>query len=82
MDPVDRLLGSGVVVIDGGLSTALRAHGVDIPGPLWTARALQEAPDAVVAAHLDFLRAGARVLITASYQASIEGFARVGIDAA
>ena len=82
MDPVEALIGSGVVVIDGGLSTALRAHGVDISGPLWTARAVREAPDAVVAAHLDFLRAGARVLITASYQASIEGFARVGIDAA
>jgi homocysteine S-methyltransferase len=70
-----------VVVIDGGMSTALAAHGADLSGPLWTARAIVGEPEAVVAAHLDFLRAGARVLITASYQASLEGSRRAGIDA-
>jgi homocysteine S-methyltransferase len=70
-----------VVVLDGGMSTALEVHGVDLSGRLWTARAIDGDPETVVAAHLDFLRAGARVLITASYQASLEGFRRAGIDA-
>lgn len=70
------------MVIDGGLSTALAELGLDLDHPLWTARALLDpAPDAehpVTAAHLAFLRAGARVLITSSYQASRHGLRAAG----
>ncbi|MEX0754748.1 MAG: homocysteine S-methyltransferase [Actinomycetota bacterium] len=78
---IRQMIGRSTVILDGGMSTALRDHGADLSGPLWTARALTDDPDSVVAAHLDFLRAGARVVITASYQASIEGLGRAGIDA-
>ncbi len=70
-----------VTVVDGGLSTALDQLGVPVSGRLWTARAVLDRPDAVVAAHLGFLRAGARVLITASYQAWVDGFLAAGLDA-
>ena len=62
------------VIIDGGLSTALTEQGYDLTHPLWTARLLTENPDAIVAAHMAFLDAGAEVLITSSYQASVDGF--------
>ncbi|MFD8958341.1 homocysteine S-methyltransferase, partial [Streptomyces anulatus] len=39
-------------------------------------------PEQIEAAHLAYLRAGARVLITASYQATFEGFGRYGLDRA
>jgi homocysteine S-methyltransferase len=68
------------LLLDGGLSTELERRGHDISGQLWSAVLLRDAPDAVVAAHTAFLRAGAQVLTTASYQASPEGFARAGID--
>ena len=66
-------------VLDGGLSNELAAQGCDLSGDLWSARLLAEDPARIRAAHAAYLRAGARVLITASYQASFEGFARHGI---
>lgn len=65
-------------VLDGGLSTALERLGYDVGGPLWTARLVLEDPEAVIAAHAAYVEAGAEVLITASYQASVDGFGRAG----
>lgn len=63
-------------LIDGGLSTQLERMGYDISGPLWTARALLENPVAITDAHRAYVEAGADIVITASYQASSEGFGR------
>jgi homocysteine S-methyltransferase len=41
---------------------------------------LRDDPEAIVAVHRDFLAAGARVVTTASYQATFEGFARAGVN--
>ncbi|MEO5633554.1 homocysteine S-methyltransferase [Gaiella sp.] len=68
-----------VRIVDGGLSTALEEAGHRLDDPLWTARFLIDDPEAIVAAHLAFLRAGARVLITSSYQASETGFVAAGL---
>lgn len=62
-----------VLLVDGGLSTQLERMGVDISGPLWTARALVEDPSRVVAAHAAYVAAGADVITTASYQVSRHG---------
>ena len=69
-----------VVVLDGGLATELEARGCDISGSLWSARVLRSNPEAIERLHYDYYAAGARVAITASYQASYEGFAAAGID--
>jgi homocysteine S-methyltransferase len=67
-------------VIDGGLATELEARGHDLSDRLWSARLLLSEPDAIEEVHLAYFRAGARVAITASYQASVEGFAAAGLD--
>ena len=67
-------------MIDGGLATQLEAQGHDLSGELWSARLLEQAPEAITAAHRAFFEAGAQVAISASYQASFEGFQRAGID--
>ncbi|MDR7274531.1 homocysteine S-methyltransferase [Catenuloplanes atrovinosus] len=72
-------LAAGPVVLDGGLATQLEAAGADLSGGLWSARLLRDDPAAIVAAHTAYLRAGAQVLTTASYQATLPGFARAGI---
>ncbi|QEV16849.1 homocysteine S-methyltransferase [Streptomyces alboniger] len=69
------------VVLDGGLSNQLEAAGHDLGDALWSARLLADEPGAIEAAHRAYYRAGAEVAITASYQATYEGFARHGIDA-
>ncbi len=71
----------GPVILDGGLATELAARGCDISGALWSARVLRERPDAIEQLHYDYYAAGASVAITASYQASYEGFASIGIGA-
>lgn len=68
------------VVLDGGLATELEARGHDLSGELWSARLLADDPAAIVAAHRAFFRAGATVATTASYQASLGGFAELGLD--
>lgn len=69
----------GFVVLDAGLATTLEARGFDLDDPLWSARVLLEAPEAIRQAHLDFLAAGADCIATVSYQASFEGFRRRGL---
>ena len=69
-------------VLDGGLATELEARGHDLSDRLWSARLLLSEPDAIEEVHLAYFRAGARVAITASYQASVEGFAAAGLDRA
>jgi homocysteine S-methyltransferase len=80
-DPLAPLLAGGrLVVIDGGLATELEAEGHHLGDELWSARLLADEPEAIVAAHLAYFRAGARIAITASYQATFEGFAGRGFD--
>ncbi|MEU8871488.1 homocysteine S-methyltransferase [Streptomyces javensis] len=69
----------GPLVLDGGLSNQLAAQGCDLSDELWSARLLADDPGQIEAAHAAYLRAGARVLITSSYQATYEGFARRGV---
>lgn len=75
-------LATGTVVLDGGMSNQLASAGHDLSDELWSARLLAERPEAVTEAHLAYFMAGADVAITASYQATFEGFARRGIDRA
>ncbi|XP_024880790.1 uncharacterized protein LOC112460373 [Temnothorax curvispinosus] len=67
-----------VKILDGGFSGQLSRHvGAKIDGdPLWTARFLATNPTAVYATHLDFLRAGADIIETNTYQASVPGLTK------
>lgn len=67
-----------VLILDGGLSTALEESGYDVSGPMWTGELLLSNPDAITAAHRSFVEAGADILITGSYQISFEGGRSVG----
>lgn len=80
--PLATALVRGPLVLDGGLSNQLEAQGCDLADELWTARLLRDDPGQIEAAHAAYVRAGARVLSTASYQASFGGFARAGAERA
>lgn len=80
MSSFARAVTAGPVVLDGGLATHLEARGHDLSSHLWSARLLLEDPDEVVAAHRDYYAAGAQVVTSASYQASFDGLARLGLD--
>ena len=85
MKPVRSLaeaLDEGTLVLDGGLSNQLEAQGCDLSDALWSARLLADGPEQIEAAHAAYVRAGARVVTTASYQATFEGFGRRGVSRA
>ena len=73
---------SPFVVLDGALATELERRGADLSDPLWSARLLLDNPELIRQVHLDYLRAGADVVTSASYQASFAGFARLGLNQA
>ncbi|WP_172257214.1 homocysteine S-methyltransferase [Saccharibacillus deserti] len=69
-----------VLILDGAMATELERHGCNLDDPLWSARVLLEQPELIRRVHEDYFRAGADCAITASYQATVEGFAAKGID--
>ena len=80
-DPLRPFLADqGVVVLDGALATELERRGADLSDELWSARLLIEDPASIRRLHLDYYLAGADIAISASYQASFEGFARRGLS--
>jgi homocysteine S-methyltransferase len=70
------------LVLDGGLGTALETRGVDLSHELWSADLIRRDPDTLFAVHSAFAAAGARILTTASYQATPAGFDEAGIGRA
>ena len=77
-----RLAAQDVIVLDGAFATELEARGFSVNDALWSAKALFERPDLVRDVHLDYLRAGADVVTSASYQATVEGFMKRGFSEA
>ena len=72
------------VLLDGGLATELEARGWDLADPLWSAKLLLDpaGAEAIVAVHRAYLDAGADIVTTASYQATIPGLLARGYSEA
>ena len=68
------------LVIDGALATELERRGCDLKDVLWSAKILVEKPEIIRQVHLDYFTAGADCAITASYQATVEGFQKRGLN--
>jgi homocysteine S-methyltransferase len=79
-NPITSILESQkAIILDGALATELERRGCDLNDPLWSARVLLETPELIRQVHADYFAAGADCAITASYQATFEGFARRGL---
>ncbi|KAL8339493.1 hypothetical protein RB601_005869 [Gaeumannomyces tritici] len=67
-----------IKILDGGLGTSLEdKYGVkfDHSRPLWSSDLLVSDPSTLLSCQRDFATAGADVVLTATYQVSLEGFA-------
>lgn len=81
LDPIQAALRrQPVLIVDGGLASELEARGCRLDDELWSARLLVDQPELIRQVHLDYLRAGADCIISASYQATLEGFRRRGLE--
>ena len=89
MNPIASILdpspGSGrrkqpALVLDGALATELERRGYNLKDDLWSAKILLEQPEAIKQLHTDYFNAGADCATTASYQATVQGFVRRGLN--
>ncbi|KAI0123163.1 putative homocysteine S-methyltransferase, partial [Xylariales sp. AK1849] len=68
-----------IQILDGGLGTSLEdKYGVifNHSKPLWSTHFLIDDKDTLLACQRDFANAGTDILLTATYQTSVEGFSR------
>jgi homocysteine S-methyltransferase len=80
-DPLQQLLDrQSVVILDGGLATELETRGVGLDDQLWSAALLVDNPGSLAQVHRDYLEAGADCIVSASYQATLQGFKARGLD--
>lgn len=83
MNPIEKILNNfPIMILDGALATELENRGCNINDSLWSAKILAENPEIIESVHYDYFKAGADLAITASYQATIEGYMNKGFSEA
>ncbi|TYH76760.1 hypothetical protein ES332_D04G109300v1 [Gossypium tomentosum] len=70
----------GCAVMDGGFATQLESHGASVNFKVWSALCLIKDPHLIKQVHLEYSEAGADILVTSSYQATIPGFLSRGLS--
>jgi len=72
-----------IVLLDGGTGSELRARGIEVPShitSIWSAQALDAAPEAVFEIHRDYLAVGADVITANNYAVTPPLLAREGLE--
>lgn len=67
------------MITDGAMATELESYGCDLHDRLWSAKVLIENPSLIKQVHTNYFAAGADCAITASYQATVEGYIGSGL---
>jgi homocysteine S-methyltransferase len=67
------------VLLDGAMATELAERGFELRAPLFSARALDDAPELIEQIHMDYLRAGAQVLRCNSFGLHVSTLAAAGL---
>ena len=70
------------MILHGALGTELEALGYDISGKLWSAKYLLEEPSIIQDIHETYIAAGADLVTTSSYQATLPGLQEAGLSEA
>ncbi|MFC0561547.1 homocysteine S-methyltransferase [Halalkalibacter alkalisediminis] len=83
MNPIEQILTNfPIMILDGAMATELESYGCHLNDRLWSAKILLENPELIKKVHLDYFKAGADCAITASYQATVEGYMERGLTVA
>ncbi|MCC6188298.1 MAG: homocysteine S-methyltransferase family protein [Anaerolineales bacterium] len=81
MSLLKRLTGTRPILLDGATGTELNRRGVSTALPLWSARALLEAPDVLRQVHADYARAGAELITANTFRTHRRSLAQAGLGA-
>ncbi|MCH2161341.1 MAG: homocysteine S-methyltransferase family protein, partial [Phycisphaerales bacterium] len=68
-----------ILLLDGATGTELDRRGVDVRIPLWSARAMDEAPEVLEEVHRAYLLAGADAVITNTFRTHERSLAKAGL---
>jgi S-methylmethionine-dependent homocysteine/selenocysteine methylase len=71
--------GSEILLLDGATGTELDRRGVDIGLPLWSARALLDAPEVLAEIHRAYLEAGAGAITANTFRTHRRSLAKAGL---
>ena len=64
---------------DGATGSELERRGIDLSLPLWSSRALIDAPEILAAVHRDYLTAGAEAITTATFRTHRRSLEKAGL---
>jgi S-methylmethionine-dependent homocysteine/selenocysteine methylase len=78
---IERLETGDVVLIDGGMGTELERRGVEMDNQAWAGTAMLTRPDVIKDIHLDFIDAGADIIIANTYAAAPHVLEHAGLRA-
>jgi homocysteine S-methyltransferase len=68
-----------MILLDGAMATELAERGFELRAPLFSARALLDAPELVEQIHADYLQAGAQILTSNSFGLHASTLAAAGL---
>lgn len=81
MNPIEQILQKfPIMILDGAMATELENYGCNLNDSLWSAKVLMENPELIKKVHMNYFKAGADCAITASYQATVEGYKQRGLS--
>lgn len=70
-------------MLDGGFGTLIEQRSgqmIGLKSYCWGAAFLKEDPALVQSNHHDYMKAGADIITTSTFKASVNGFAEIGVD--
>jgi S-methylmethionine-dependent homocysteine/selenocysteine methylase len=76
----ERLRDGPPLLLDGAVGSELDRRGVDVSLPLWSARALLEAPSELLTVHREYAAAGADILTADTFRVQRRTLARAGVQ--
>lgn len=74
---------TAITLLDGAMGSELLLRGVDVPDyitSIWSAKALNDAPDTVLKIHEDYIEAGADVITANNYAVTPPILSRAGLE--
>jgi homocysteine S-methyltransferase len=74
-----RIIERRPLLVDGATGTELNRRGINTDLPLWSARALLDAPEVLADIHADYVRAGAEVVTANTFRTHRRSLAASGL---
>lgn len=74
-----RLSDARPILLDGPTGTELQRRGVELTTPLWSAFAIEGAPDVLAAIHRDYVEAGAEIITANTFRTHAINLAAGGL---